>query len=391
MVSTQWRDQLRMYSLDRNAATKPQRKSFRLPRLKAMVAGIALVSLALTGCSKASDSSAASQNTLKKEEILLVTTMITSTNDYMQNWKQGSQAFADSVGAELKVIVANGDSQQQLSQLQAAIATGKKVVLSTNPVASADVPAMVKAVVDSGGYVVTQWNKPDDFKPEDFGPHYVAHLGYDGFAAGEYTARKLFESMGGSGGVVALQGVLDSTANRQRYAGMQKALKDFPDIKVLGTDNANWDRQMAFQKMQSLQAKFGDQIKGVWAGGDSMTMGALSALEQAGKASEVKVAGIDGVKETLDAIASGGPFVATWYTDGYYSGALGLAMGYQAATGELDVSKMTPEQRNGTYRQVGIDRSNISEFINPPTNEQILAEVNKGLFDRLVGPALTEK
>lgn len=358
--------------------------------LRIVAAGAAVLAVALTGC-KASDATAQSQNTLAKDDVLLVTTLITSTNDYMQNWKQGSQAYADSIGVPLKVIVANGDSQQQLSQLQAAIATGKKVILSTNPVASADVPAMVKAVVDSGGYVVTQWNKPDDFKPEDFGPHYVAHLGYDGYAAGEYTARKLFESMGGSGGVVALQGVLDSTANRQRYAGFEKALKDFPNIKVLGTDNANWDRQTAFQKMQSLQAKFGDQIKGVWAGGDSMAQGALSAMEQAGRGAQVKVAGIDGVKETLDAIAKGPSYTATWYTDGYYSGALGLAMGYAAATGKLDVSKMTPEQRNGTYRQVGIDKSNVADFINPPTNEQILAEVNKGLFDRLTGPALTEK
>jgi ribose transport system substrate-binding protein len=376
-----------MFALPKRPA-KPKKP--RSKRLRTLVAATALIGLALTGC-KASAGAAQSQEALKKEDVLLVTTLITSTNDYMQNWKQGSQAFADSVGVPLKVIVANGDSQQQLSQLQAAIATGKKVVLSTNPVASADVPAMVKAVVDSGGYVVTQWNKPDDFKPETFGPHYVAHLGYDGYAAGEYTARKLFESMGGSGGVVAIQGVLDSTANRQRYAGFEKALKDFPNIKVLGTDNANWDRQTAFQKMQSLQAKFGDQIKGVWTGGDSMTQGALSAMEQAGKGAKVKVAGIDGVKETLDKISGGDAYVSSWYTDGYYSGALGLAMGYAAATGDLDVSKMTADQRNGTYRQVGIDKSNVAQYINPPTDPQIMAEVNKGLFDRLTGPALTEK
>lgn len=362
----------------------------RAGRIATVAVGLVAAAVALAGCSKSGAAAAdQEQNVLKEDEIVLVTTLITSTNDYMQNWLKGSEAFADSVGLPLKVVVANGDSQQQLSQIQAVIASGKKVVLTTNPVASADVPAIVKAVVDSGGYVVTQWNKPDSAKPEDYGPHWVAHLGYDGITGGKYLADKLFDSIGGEGGIIALHGVLDSTADKQRWAGMEQSLAEHPDVKLLGQDSANWDQQTAYTKTQSLIAKYGDQIKAIWTGSDAMALGALAAAQAAGL-NDVKVVGMDGITQAIQSVANTESYVATWDTDGYYSGALGLAMAYAAATGELDVAELTPEQRDGTFSQVGIDKSNVDQFLTPPTAEEIMAEVDKGFFDRLTGPALTD-
>lgn len=364
----------------------------RRSRKSTGIAMVGLLALALgpAGCTRvASAGGNQTQNTLSKDQIVLVTTLITASNDYMQNWLKGSQAFADSVGVPLKVVVANGDSQQQYSQIQAVIASGKKVVLTTNPVASADVPAIVKAVVNSGGYVVTQWNKPDDTKPENYGPHYVAHLGYDGITGGKYLADKLFESMNGEGGIIALHGTLDSTADKQRWAGMEQSLAENPGITLLGEDTANWDQQMAFTKTQSLLAKHGDNVNAVWTGSDSMALGALAAAQAAGR-SDIKVVGMDGIQQAIQAVNDKGNYVATWDTDGYYSGALGLAMAYAAATGELDVSTLTAEQRDGTYEQFGIDATNVEEYLTPPTGADIMAEVDKGLFARLTGPALTD-
>lgn len=367
----------------------PSQLRARKRGLSALIAAVLTLTVALTGCSRvASAGGDSTQDVLAKDDIVLVTTLITASNDYMQNWLKGSQAFADSVGLPLKVVVANGDSQQQLSQIQTVIASGKKVVLTTNPVASADVPAIVKAVVNSGGYVVTQWNKPDSTKPENYGPHYVAHIGYDGITGGKFLADKLFAAMGGQGGIIALHGTLDSTADKQRWAGLEESMAENPGIELLGVDQANWDQQTAFTKTQALLAKYGDQVKAVWTGSDSMALGALAAAKAAGR-DDIKVVGMDGITQAVQAVAEGGPYIATWNTDGYYSGALGLAMGYAAATGELDVSKMTPDQRDGTYSQVGIDSSNVNEYLTPPTGDQIMAEVDKGLFARLTGPALT--
>jgi ribose transport system substrate-binding protein len=348
------------------------------------VAAVA-ATLALTGCVSKTGGAAASQEPLSKEDIQLVTVVQTSTNPYMLQWAKGSEAFAASVGLPLKTIVANGDSQQQLSQIQATIAAGKKVVLTINPINSADVPAIVKAVKDSGGFITTQWNKPEDYEPKNVGPNYVAHLTYDGYSAGTWTSKRLFDAMGGEGGFVAFKGVLDSPASQQRYAGMETTLKDYPNIKLLDTQAAGWDRQTAFEQTQSLITKYGTNLKGVWAASDSMSLGAFAALEQAGMADKVKISGNDGTEEALQLIKNGGSFVNTYSSDGYYNGALGLAMAYEAATGKLDVNSLSDDQRDGNYSQYGIDKSNVDQYLAPPTNDQIMAEVNKGLFDRLIG------
>lgn len=326
--------------------------------------------------------------TLKKEDIQLVTVIQTNTNPYMLQWAAGSKAFADSVGLPLKTIVANGDSQQQLAQIQATIAAGKKVVLTINPINSADIPAIVKAVTRSGGFLTTQWNKPESYNPWDVSPNWVAHLTYDGLTAGRWTSKNLFDAMGKEGGIIAFKGILDSPPAKQRYEGMTQTLREYKDIKLLDTQSAGWDRQKAYDITKTLITKYGDQIKGVWAASDSMALGAYAAFSDAGRLGNVKFSGNDNTQEAQKLISSGKNFVNTYSSDGYYNGALGLAMAYAAATGELNVEKLTHDQRDGNYKQFGVDKTNVESQLKTPTEEEIMAEVNKGLFARLIGPEI---
>lgn len=369
-------------------------------RAMSLVAACVAISLAMVGCSKASEQGSTGGSTpqpgntqgtggLSHDEIMLLSSVITSGNDYQQEFLSGSEAFAKSVGLELTRVVSEGDSQRQLSQIQAAIASGKKVVMVINPIASADMPAVVKAVSDSGGFISSTWNKPDSLRPEDFTPNYVTHIGYDGIAAGQQTAEALFKAMGGSGGVLAIRGVLDSTADKQRWEGLQRALANYPDIELLGSDNAEWDQQTALTKTQSLLAKHGDNVKGIWTACDAMTLGAIAAADAA-KIS-IKASGIDGITEALTAVNEGDTFVATWASQGKYYGALGLAISYAAATGSLDVAAMTPDQRDGTWEQLFVDKSNVADFLTPLSDEELVKQINDGLFSSLVGPAITDE
>lgn len=344
------------------------------------------VGLSLAGCGAARNVAESEQKTYPDSELLLVSTIHTATNDYMQNWLTGSRAFAKYAGLPLRIVNSNLDSQQQYSQIQSAMATGKRVVVNLEPLASADVPGIARSVARNGGYVVSSWDKPDGIKPEDIGPSWVSHMGFDGVAAGEYTATQLFEAMGGEGGIIALKGVLDSNASKQRYAGLEKALAAYPGISLLGSDSANWDRQTAYTKTQTLLSRFAGKVNGIWAGSDSMTLGAVAAAESAGV--QVKAVGIDGIQEALKSVKTGGPIVATWYSDGFYSGMIGLAIGHAAATGKLDVSTLQPAQRDGTYSQFGVSRDSVDKYLKEPDYTSLMAELDKGLFNRLVGGPL---
>lgn len=360
-------------------------------RFTKSVAALAAVSLTVlvAGCTTTANAGGGDdeREPIASDDIVLVTSIITTANEYQLNSADGSQAFADSVGVPLEVVNSNGDSQQEISQVQALMTTGKTAVVLVNPVSSADVPAIVDAATASGAFVATQWNKPDEYVVADHDA-YVTHMGFDGIEAGEYIATELFEAMGGKGNIIALQGVLDSTAGQQRFAGLQRALEKYPDITLLEDQAANWDQQQGYSVTQSLESKYGDQIDGVWGASDSMTLGAMAALEAAGH-DDVKYVGMDGDSPAITAIQEGDNYVATWASDPWYNGAIGLAIPYWVATGELDLAEMTPEQRDGTYKQTGINADNVEDWAEPPTDDEIMAEIEEGPFARLVGPPVT--
>ena len=81
-------------------------------------------------------------------------------------------------------------------------------------------------------------------------------------------------------------------------------ITQYPDLKKVGKEVANWDRTQGHDKMQSLLQAH-PTISGVIAGNDEMALGAIAALKEAGKLSKVKVGGFDGSPDAVDAIKAG--------------------------------------------------------------------------------------
>ena len=76
---------------------------------------------------------------------------------------------------------------------------------------------------------MTWWSKPADVKVWDY-PHWIAHISFDGLAAGTYTATELFKTFKtpGQGKIIALQGRLGDTPNAERWEGLQQVLPKIP-------------------------------------------------------------------------------------------------------------------------------------------------------------------
>ena len=102
---------------------------------------------------------------ITKEDLVLVASVINTTNPYMASMIEGAKALSAKLGVPLEIVDSQGSSQTEISKIQAILAQGKKVALMVNTVASSDAPTIVNAVKAAGGYVVIWWNKPDDLKP----------------------------------------------------------------------------------------------------------------------------------------------------------------------------------------------------------------------------------
>jgi ribose transport system substrate-binding protein len=213
---------------------------------------------------------------------------------------------------------------------------------------------------EAGVYFLTQWNKPDDLHPWDYDPYWVAHMGVDGVPSGYYVAKELFESMGGKGQIVALQGLLANVPAIQRFDGLKQALAEYPDIELLEDQTAEWDRTKAVSVTEAFLAKYPD-VGGIWAANDNMGLGALEALRTAGKAGEILVVGIDGTSEAINACIAG-EFAATVNNDPMWQGGMGLAIPYHAMKGTFDPAKEAREHREFYFEPVYVNTANAQEI-----------------------------
>lgn len=321
--------------------------SFRGARV-ASIAAVGLMIPLFTACSGGVSTGAESSGEgCAPEDITIVESGRGLENEYYVAADAGARAFAESKGMidQYQWISSDGDSSKQLSQIKSILAkSGECTVLNIDANESSIVPAIVSEVDKAGAWLVTQWNKPADASPTTSSAHWVAHMSVDGVPQGYETAKALFESMGGSGNIVALQGILDNPPAKERFTGLQQALKEYPDITLLEDQTAGWDRTKAQDITQTWLTAHGDKIGGVWAAGDEMALGAREALINAGR-SGVPVSGIDGLEQAIQLVDAGDGYAATTQSVAKMQGGYGLAIAFAAATGEIDPDNLPAEKR----------------------------------------------
>ena len=120
----------------------------------------------------------------------------------------------------------------------------------------------------------------------------VTQIVSNNYQGATLVAESFVEAMGEKGNFVELVGKESDTNAGVRSKGFHDVIDQYPDMKMVAQQSANWSQTEAFSKMESiLQAN--PDVKGVISGNDTMAMGAMAALEAAGR-KDVLVAGFDG-------------------------------------------------------------------------------------------------
>ena len=122
----------------------------------------------------------------------------------------------------------------------------------------------------------------------------------DGYQCGKYVAEKL----GGKGKVAILLGSLTSPEHSGRCDGFRKALKEYPNIKIVfeQPDNDNLEQAVSVTE-GALQAN--PDLNGILCCNASNPIGAARAVKNAGKAGKILIGGFDNLPETLDFVRDG--------------------------------------------------------------------------------------
>lgn len=253
---------------------------------------------------------------------------------------EGNKKYAAEHYPNVELIVTDGqnDSAKQVADVESLIARGIKVLMISPLTADALTP-VVQQALDAGIKVVTldrQVNVPVTV-------HVGAHNKPIGAAAGKYMVQLL----GGKGNVIEIQGTAGASATNERHDGFVEAIAG-TGIKVVAEQHADYLRENAVKFMEDMLQRFpSGSIQAVYAHNDEMALGAIQALEAAGRLNEVKVIGIDGQETAFEAVAAGKLAATFTYPFGVPEGiqaAYGVATGEKVATEiELSSKGVTPE------------------------------------------------
>lgn len=253
----------------------------------------ASVLLAFAACAGISTASAADSGNGK-----LITIIVNDpSNPYWQTEGQVAAKEARKLGYTANVVAHHGDTNTERNQVDTAItnhsaaiildpANAKGSVGSVKKAVQAHIPVfLVNAEIDQQGLAKAQ----------------LVSNNAQGAALG---AQQWVKAVGEKANYVELTGAPSDNNAATRSNGYRTVLSQYPGLHKVASQVANWDRTQGHDKMQGMLQSHPD-ITGLISGNDEMALGAIAALKQAGKLSQVTVGGFDGSPAAIDAIKQG--------------------------------------------------------------------------------------
>lgn len=217
-------------------------------------------------------------------------------NPFFKAEADAAQAKAEELGYETLVLTHDDDANKQDQLFDTAISRGAAAIILDNAGADASIAAVQKAK-DAG---IPSFLIDREINATGVAVSQIVSNNYQGATLG---AEEFVRLMGEAGNYVELLGRESDTNAGIRSGGYNDIISQYPDLKLVAQQSANWDQNEAFEKMETIiQANEG--IKGVIAGNDTMALGAAAALKAAGL-NDVIVVGFDGSPDVVEAIKAG--------------------------------------------------------------------------------------
>lgn len=248
----------------------------------------------------------------------------TLDNPFFVDLKDGAEAKAAELGVTLRVVDAQDDPARQLSGMEDLIARRVDLILVNPTDAAAIVPAILAA--NRAGIPVVSVDRDAD------GGNVVAHIASDNALGGSMAGQLVADLLNGTGKVVELEGIPGTNAAHERSAGFNKVIGNYAGIQVVARQEAGFDRARGMTVMENiLQAQ--REIDVVFAHNDEMALGALIAIQAAGRTNEIQVVGFDATDDAVKAVQDG-RLLATVAQQPRLIGALGVETALEVLRGE---------------------------------------------------------
>ena len=234
-------------------------------------------------------------------------------------WRLGeSKSMQDEAAARGYTLVetnANEDTAKQIADVKSLIAQGVDILIFPPRESQALAPVVLEA--KAAGIPVILIDRDVDHSIARPGEDYVTFIGSDFVDQGRRAAEWLAEATGGEAKIIQLEGTTGSDPALDRQKGFEDFLAGTfqgtptPDgplagMEIIASQTGDFQRDLGREVMQTL-LQSNPVVTAVYAHNDEMAIGAIAALQDAGRTpgEDVILVSIDGSNDALDAIVDG--------------------------------------------------------------------------------------
>lgn len=214
------------------------------------------------------------------------------------------QESAKKAGIELKFSDAQQKQENQIKAIRSFIQQ-KVDVIAFSPVVESGWDTVLKEAKDAKIPVILT-DRAVDSKDDSL---YASFLGSDfveeGKKAGDWLVKE-YQGKPDAVNIVELQGTTGSAPANDRKSGFGDVIKADAKFKVVASQTGDFTRAKGKEVMQAF-LKAQPKIDVLYAHNDDMALGAIQAIEEAGKkpGTDIKIISVDGVKDAFTAMSQG--------------------------------------------------------------------------------------
>jgi ABC-type sugar transport system substrate-binding protein len=201
--------------------------------------------------------------------------------------------------ASIRAAASNADVAGQAAHVRSLVAA-KKDCYVVNPITSKNLVPALRGVTRP---IVNLDSPIDQTAAKRARLPIRTYIGTNDVAAGRIAGSKMASLLKAGGRVALIGGLADNANSALRLKGFERGIHG-AGLKVVARINADYRRTKA-QIVAAQILRGNPRLSGFFAASDLMALGAADAVRDAGRTGEVKIVGLDGIPEALDAIRIG--------------------------------------------------------------------------------------
>jgi len=271
--------------------------------LAALLAG-AMVTTAAAGCGGGDDAGSGSGAGSGGDKITLGFSQVGAESGWRTANTKSIQESAATAGIDLKFSDAQGKQENQIKAIRSFIAQ-RVDVIAFSPVVESGWDTVLKEAKDADIPVILTDRAVDSQDTSLYKTFIGSDFVLEGKKAGEWLVKE-YEGKSDPVNIVELQGTPGAAPANDRKAGFADVIKADPKFKVIASQTGQFTRTDGKEVMEAFVKTYPD-IDVLYAHNDDMGLGAIEAIEAAGKkpGADIKIITVDAVKDGMTALAAG--------------------------------------------------------------------------------------